>query len=152
VSTIFAERFSPDALCFIKIIKLTKGTSRRVWRGRDWIGRVWKDSSFATFKKRESSMHSTLSCNLRAYGSFPPLYFRLYSLLEFYNNLWEPSRNRVVVPACQCCNFLTVYGAMNREVIGLSYRPARLHRMAKSIPWNRFLATKRLRRRIKNKR
>jgi hypothetical protein len=30
-------------------------------------------------------------------------------------------------------------GAGNRVRIGLSYRPARLHRLAKSIPWNRFL-------------
>jgi hypothetical protein len=36
--------------------------------------------------------------------------------LEFLNNLW--GRNRVG--------------------IGLSYRPARLHRLADLIPWNRF--------------
>jgi hypothetical protein len=29
-------------------------------------------------------------------------------------------------------------GARNRVGIGLSYRPARLHRLAESIPWNRF--------------
>ncbi len=34
----------------------------------------------------------------------------------------------------QCCNFLTTYmGARNRVDIGLSYRPARLHRLAESI-------------------
>jgi hypothetical protein len=27
----------------------------------------------------------------------------------------------------------------NRVGIGLSFRPARLHRLAESIPWNRFL-------------
>jgi hypothetical protein len=32
-------------------------------------------------------------------------------------------------------------GSRNREGIGLSYRPARLHRLAKSIPWNRFLGS-----------
>jgi hypothetical protein len=32
-------------------------------------------------------------------------------------------------------------GARNREVTGLSYQPARLHRLAKSIPWNRFLGS-----------
>jgi hypothetical protein len=30
-------------------------------------------------------------------------------------------------------------GARNRVGIGLSYRPAVLHRLAESIPWNRFL-------------
>jgi hypothetical protein len=30
-------------------------------------------------------------------------------------------------------------GARNRVGIGLSYRPARLHRLAKSVPSNRFL-------------
>jgi hypothetical protein len=31
--------------------------------------------------------------------------------------------------------------ARNRIGLGLSYRPARLHRLAESIPWNRFLGT-----------
>jgi hypothetical protein len=31
--------------------------------------------------------------------------------------------------------------ARNRVGIGLSYRPARLHRLAESIPWNRFLGS-----------
>jgi hypothetical protein len=30
-------------------------------------------------------------------------------------------------------------GARNRVGIGLSNRPARQHRLAESIPWNRFL-------------
>jgi hypothetical protein len=29
-------------------------------------------------------------------------------------------------------------GARNRVEIGLSYQPARLHRLAEFIPWNRF--------------
>ncbi len=29
--------------------------------------------------------------------------------------------------------------ARNQVGVGLSYRPARLHRLAESIPWNRFL-------------
>jgi hypothetical protein len=29
-------------------------------------------------------------------------------------------------------------GARNRRGIGLSYRPARLHRLAELIPWNQF--------------
>jgi hypothetical protein len=32
-------------------------------------------------------------------------------------------------------------GARNRVGIGLSHRPARLHRLAESIPWNRFLGS-----------
>jgi hypothetical protein len=31
--------------------------------------------------------------------------------------------------------------ARNRGGIGLSYRPARLHRLAEFIPWNRFLGS-----------
>ncbi len=31
------------------------------------------------------------------------------------------------------------FGARNRVGIGLSYRPARLHRLAESILWKRFL-------------
>ncbi len=32
-------------------------------------------------------------------------------------------------------------GARNRVGIGLSYWPARLHRLAESVPWNRFLGS-----------
>ncbi len=32
-------------------------------------------------------------------------------------------------------------GARNRIGIGLSYRPARLHRLVELIPWNRFLGS-----------
>jgi hypothetical protein len=31
--------------------------------------------------------------------------------------------------------------ARNRVGIGLSYRPARLHRLAEFIPWNRFMGS-----------
>ncbi len=34
-----------------------------------------------------------------------------------------------------------VCGARNRVGIGLSYRPARLHRLVESIPWNQFLGS-----------
>ncbi len=33
-------------------------------------------------------------------------------------------------------------GARNRGGRGLSYRPARLHRLAQFIPWNRFLGSR----------
>jgi hypothetical protein len=42
-------------------------------------------------------------------------------VLKFLNNLYGGYRNRVG--------------------IGLSYRPARLHRLAELIPWNRFLGS-----------
>jgi hypothetical protein len=32
-------------------------------------------------------------------------------------------------------------GARNRVRIGLSYQPARLHRLAELTPWNRFLGS-----------
>jgi hypothetical protein len=32
-------------------------------------------------------------------------------------------------------------GARNRVGIGLSYRPARLHSLAESVPWNRFMGS-----------
>ncbi len=35
-------------------------------------------------------------------------------------------------------------GARHRVGIGLTYRPARLHRLAEFIPWNRFLGHNRL--------
>jgi hypothetical protein len=38
--------------------------------------------------------------------------------------------------------FKQCMGPRNRVGIGLSYRPARLHRLAEFIPWNRFLGFK----------
>jgi hypothetical protein len=41
-----------------------------------------------------------------------------------------------------CWNFRTIYGDYrNRIGKGLSYQPARLHRLAESIPCNRFLGS-----------
>ncbi len=40
-----------------------------------------------------------------------------------------------------CRNFTTSMGAKNRVGIGLLYRPASLHSLAESIPWNRFLGS-----------
>jgi hypothetical protein len=42
---------------------------------------------------------------------------------------------------CSAGIFITIYGGYNRVGIGLSYRPARLHRLAESIPLNRFLGS-----------
>jgi hypothetical protein len=38
-------------------------------------------------------------------------------------------------------NFKQSIGDKNRVGIGLPYRPARLHRPAELIPWNRFLSS-----------
>ncbi len=49
---------------------------------------------------------------------------------------------RDLVPGREECRagiFKESMGARNRGGRGLSYRPARLHRLAEFIPWNRFL-------------
>ncbi len=45
-----------------------------------------------------------------------------------------------------CWNLEQPMGDRNRAGIGLSYWPARLHWLAESIPWNRFLGFLRLKR------
>jgi hypothetical protein len=40
-----------------------------------------------------------------------------------------------------CWNFEQSMGAKNRVGTGLWYRTAGLHRLAESIPWNRFLVS-----------
>jgi hypothetical protein len=41
-----------------------------------------------------------------------------------------------------CWNFRTIYVyARNQVGRGLSYQPARLDRLAESIPWNQFLGS-----------
>jgi hypothetical protein len=51
------------------------------------------------------------------------------------------SQNVRTRPSLSTWYFRTICGARNRVGIGLSYRPARLHRLSKSIPWNRFLGS-----------
>jgi hypothetical protein len=52
------------------------------------------------------------------------------------------SRNNVVFLKKNSCSELEFLkrpmGARNRGGRGLSYRPARLHRLAKFVPWNQF--------------
>jgi hypothetical protein len=54
-----------------------------------------------------------------------------------------PTRNYIKTDTAQSeLGFLnSLWGARNRVGIGLSYRPARLHRLAEFIPWNRFLGS-----------
>ncbi len=44
-------------------------------------------------------------------------------------------------PLLQCWNLEQSLGAGNRAGIGMSYRPARLRRLAESIPWNSSLGS-----------
>jgi hypothetical protein len=54
--------------------------------------------------------------------------------------LWSPGIDAASL--CSLCwNFRTIYGARNRVRIRLSYRPAGIHRLAETIPWNRFLGS-----------
>jgi hypothetical protein len=55
---------------------------------------------------------------------------------DFYCAPMEPYRR---LPGAGI--FKESMGARNRGGIGLSYRPARLHRLAEFIPWNRFLGS-----------
>jgi hypothetical protein len=60
------------------------------------------------------------------------------------NNLISAPSNRDAIPSLRYMKLLRAgifkksMGARNREGIGLSYRPARLHRLAEFIPWNQF--------------
>jgi hypothetical protein len=68
-----------------------------------------------------------------------PFVNSLFSLVRSTNNpitfsYWSVFKNSVGI-------FKQSMGTRNREGIGLSYRPARLLRLAESIPWNRFLGS-----------
>jgi hypothetical protein len=68
----------------------------------------------------------------------------------------KPSIDSSKIPAClTCTHFLLPHGtragifrqsmgARNRVGRGLSYRPARLHRLAESISWNQFLGSRKV--------
>ncbi len=55
-----------------------------------------------------------------------------YVLTDYFDEVSENTRAGI---------FKESMGARNRGGIGLSYRPARLHRLAEFIPWNRFLGS-----------
>jgi hypothetical protein len=59
-------------------------------------------------------------------------------LLYFFNKLisQQAQRNNLQVDP-----FLQSIGVRNRVGIGLPYRPARLYRLAESIPWNQILGS-----------
>jgi hypothetical protein len=55
-----------------------------------------------------------------------------------------PTRTRLhdnVAQGSICTNLEQSMGFRNRVGIGLSYRPARLHRLAELIPWKRFFGS-----------
>ncbi len=64
-------------------------------------------------------------------------------VLEFYNILWRAiGRNPVGIGLSYRAGILEhSTGNRNRLGIGWPYRPARLHRLAELIPWNRFLCS-----------
>jgi hypothetical protein len=91
--------------------------------------KLYLSPTFKTLKKpriRFQGSDSVSLCSLaESYPSEPnfwaPQKFKNSgSVLEFYNDPW---------------------GAKNRVGMGLSHRPGRLHMLAKSIPWNRFLGS-----------
>ena len=56
--------------------------------------------------------------------------------------LSDPLRSHCTLPLMLTAFFLSVsVGARHGGGIGLSYRHARLHRLAEFIPWNRFLGS-----------
>ena len=71
----------------------------------------------------------TFYCILSFWLSLCP--FSFHSVLFWLPLSHFPSRGRI---------FKTMYGARNREELGLLYRPARLNRFAESIPWIYSLA------------
>ncbi len=52
--------------------------------------------------------------------------------MVFFNFIRNSSRNRVVIPARQSPNLITLFVVPARQVI---------HRLAESIPWSRFLSS-----------
>ncbi len=121
------------------------------------------------FKTGTFTVQSFSSCRFQGLADFLASsagHIKGPTVLEFYNNLWglqEPSRNRVhrwcpaeqilelpkslTIPSLICAGILEQsVGARNRVGIGLSYRPARLHKAGgidslESIPWNQFLGS-----------
>ncbi len=65
-------------------------------------------------------MHRMISIGIGGYVVVVPTYLQAQSRAEIFKESM---------------------GAKNRGGIGLSYRPARLHRLAEFIPWNRFLGS-----------
>jgi hypothetical protein len=71
--------------------------------------------------------------------------YKLWYFLRFSNTETKILRWRLLLlqfDCALCWNFQTIYGGYrNRIGIGLSYRPAKLHNLAESVPWNRFLGS-----------
>jgi hypothetical protein len=67
---------------------------------------------------------------------------RVQRHLRFCHLQLHASRLRRDIDVVNCAViFKQSVGARNRVGIGLSYRPARLHSLAKLHPWNRFLGS-----------
>ncbi len=70
------------------------------------------------------------------------LHFLLFSHIFFgFTNLLKGQCHEIFAAfllSYRAGIFKKSMGARNRGGIGLSYRPARLHRLAEFIPWNQF--------------
>ncbi len=81
-------------------------------------------------------LHHTEPVFVNVYGvkginseeSIPPVWESIPGLLKMF------TKSRAGI-------FKQSMGARNRVGIGLSYRPAKLHRLAEILPWNRFLGS-----------
>jgi hypothetical protein len=69
-------------------------------------------------------------------GSAEPVFLNVYGAQELI-----PRNEFRSLYVARAGIFKQSRGARNRVGIGLSHRPTRLHRLAKLIPWNRFLGS-----------
>ncbi len=67
-------------------------------------------------------------------------YFKKHAINAefFYNKLRQEGYKTLGPEASRARIFKKPMGARNRGGTELSYRPARLHRLAEFIPWNQF--------------
>ncbi len=86
----------------------------------------------------DSGFHwSTLFAMSRS--RIPAVIYKLYSFLLRPGAGFRLALTTSFLPATSRAGiFKKSMGARNRGGIGLSYRPARLHRLAEFIPWNQF--------------
>ncbi len=83
-------------------------------------------------------LHRTPHPHLRLLSSPLRLRPRMVKIVP-YQSLWQ--RKRLYLDDYRAGIFKESMGTRNRGGIGLPYRPARLHRLAEFIPWNRFLGS-----------
>jgi hypothetical protein len=70
-----------------------------------------------------------------------PLYISFLDDLKIKNSLPPPPPNSTRIFKRLRSPEINSKESIPPAYVGLSYRPARLHRLAEAIPWNRFLGT-----------